>query len=473
LPDCAGKVCGADGCGGTCGSCLDSGLCCLGGACVESCCKNQSCTDGLCTWEAKECDDGNCQDLDGCCQGKICEFAVAPAVDDCHGEYSSVVAGLSGHSYLAIWEDYPFPGFWWPYNSLKARVFPCDGGFPGPVFDPSSMPSEAHRLSTLAPRPGGGALAAWSAWGFYGRFFDSSGQPFGENWFKSPAGEPEGSVAMGLPYAAALADGRFVVVWYIYHEVEDWVVWRAQLFSQDAAPDGEAFDLGNKAYGWDSGIAANIGSVAALPGGGFVAAWQTEGTPDDDVKCKSIVVRRFGADGKPQDDQALLGQCGSRNPTLAALTSGGFGLANLQAKAAAPGGMSVLLRLFGPGDAEDPISLDITGPECRADDYDRLGLQGLPDGGGVVVWNTEWCPAVASQAIVGLRFDKDSQPIGLPFRVDSDLYDPWFLSDPAVTAVCDGGFVVLFSGSIALCGVSDKYRVMALRFDKDGKRVYR
>lgn len=43
-PDCVGKVCGSDGCGGSCGICADS-ICSPGGQCVE-CTNNAHCSSG-------------------------------------------------------------------------------------------------------------------------------------------------------------------------------------------------------------------------------------------------------------------------------------------------------------------------------------------------------------------------------------------------------------------------------------------
>lgn len=92
-PDCAGKQCGSDGCGGSCGdcladqTCLSSGACFGGAGCLESdsagCgnCKCESCVcqadsyccefawDGQCVWE--------CTDLCGGC---------GPCVPDCFGK---------------------------------------------------------------------------------------------------------------------------------------------------------------------------------------------------------------------------------------------------------------------------------------------------------------------------------------------------------------------------------------------------
>jgi hypothetical protein len=63
-PDCEGKECGDDGCGGLCGSCEDEDECTL----------NEECVDGMCESTPLECDDGNgCTD-DSCVADSGCVF---------------------------------------------------------------------------------------------------------------------------------------------------------------------------------------------------------------------------------------------------------------------------------------------------------------------------------------------------------------------------------------------------------------
>lgn len=63
VPDCSGKQCGDDGCGGTCGTC-PAGEHCSSGACVPDCVPN---------CEGRECGDDGCGGVCGFCpQGKVC-----------------------------------------------------------------------------------------------------------------------------------------------------------------------------------------------------------------------------------------------------------------------------------------------------------------------------------------------------------------------------------------------------------------
>ncbi|MBM4372045.1 MAG: hypothetical protein FJ098_10355, partial [Deltaproteobacteria bacterium] len=63
-PDCTGRECGDDGCGGSCGSCGDSDACTL----------NEQCTAGLCTFTPLTCGDGNLCTDDTCDPATGCVF---------------------------------------------------------------------------------------------------------------------------------------------------------------------------------------------------------------------------------------------------------------------------------------------------------------------------------------------------------------------------------------------------------------
>jgi len=78
-PDCDGKQCGADGCGGVCGTCAPGTLCedDLCQAC-EAQCDGKTCGDDLCGGSCGECDpydecvEGACIACVPDCQGKVC-----------------------------------------------------------------------------------------------------------------------------------------------------------------------------------------------------------------------------------------------------------------------------------------------------------------------------------------------------------------------------------------------------------------
>lgn len=106
-PDCVGKVCGFDGCGGQCGTCTESALCavptCEAGACTTAPAEQGSVcpSDSLCTMG--QCDDaGNCKQIPveqgsscgsstecttGACDGAgVCQEVQIPAGEPCQND---------------------------------------------------------------------------------------------------------------------------------------------------------------------------------------------------------------------------------------------------------------------------------------------------------------------------------------------------------------------------------------------------
>lgn len=70
-PDCAGKGCGADGCGGSCGQCAEGLQCAASGACVDASCQSMcegiACGDDGCGGSCGECGPGFACGADGTC----------------------------------------------------------------------------------------------------------------------------------------------------------------------------------------------------------------------------------------------------------------------------------------------------------------------------------------------------------------------------------------------------------------------
>ena len=76
-PDCTGKACGDDGCGGTCGSCTDGSECTPEGSCgCAPACDGKSCGDDGCGGSCGECGEG-----ESCNAGGQCD----PCVPSCVG----------------------------------------------------------------------------------------------------------------------------------------------------------------------------------------------------------------------------------------------------------------------------------------------------------------------------------------------------------------------------------------------------
>jgi len=80
-PDCGERVCGDDGCGGSCGTC-PGGFHCVEGACEACSCEGKSCGDDGCGVSCGSCDDGDPCTGDRCEDG-ACRFDPLPPGSPC------------------------------------------------------------------------------------------------------------------------------------------------------------------------------------------------------------------------------------------------------------------------------------------------------------------------------------------------------------------------------------------------------
>jgi hypothetical protein len=88
-PDCEGRQCGGDGCGGSCGDCLTAGLpFCQSGTCVAEC--QPSCPDGACGQDGCGGSCGNCGAGETCALGS-CQSL--PENLSCVGQCGGTAAG--------------------------------------------------------------------------------------------------------------------------------------------------------------------------------------------------------------------------------------------------------------------------------------------------------------------------------------------------------------------------------------------
>ncbi len=104
-PDCAGRACGADGCGGECGACEGDLRCDADGQCVAA---PDACGDGACG-EGEDC--SNCLDDCPCADGQACERGVCAAdcPDDC-GPLWQASCTADGFGYRLCAPDPERPG---------------------------------------------------------------------------------------------------------------------------------------------------------------------------------------------------------------------------------------------------------------------------------------------------------------------------------------------------------------------------
>ena len=259
-----------------------------------------------------------------------------------------------------------------------------------------------------------------------------------------------------------LANGTFMIVWSrqpnIFIPGSGQV--RAQLFAADGTEIGAEIRI-------DSGTLNNptVGGGIQLANGNLIVVFQSQATggATQSLTWGQLITPtgvKIGA-------QFPLDGTGGYVPSdgLVAMTDGGFVV--ISDRAAVVGDLNSW-DVFGQ--RFDALGVAV-GPEFRVN-TSTTGYQGsaavtkLPDGGFVVVWETRDPAQDGSlSAILGQRYDANSQTVGTPFQINTLTVGQQY--NPSISALAGGGFVVTWESDSFFNGSGFKSQV----FDASGAKV--
>ncbi len=239
----------------------------------------------------------------------------------------------------------------------------------------------------------------------------------------------------------ALADGRFVVVWYDpYSGVPSM---RAQIYSPGGDKVGGLIVVANGKFQRDNvtgSIAGTIdlpeGKVTALAGGGFVVTWQenTRGTDPGYNDTIEIKARVYNANGTAAGSEVTVADAseGAGHLLLTAASGDGF-LAWWQNSAG-----KLVAQRFTEDGTETGSEIEYRVPNAFPT------LTALADGRLVVTWS-EGSPSTQSGNIKAQVFDSNGTAAGDSFKVNSTTAGSQLI--PVVAALSDGRFAVTYQSN--------------------------
>ncbi|HMQ32170.1 MAG TPA: hypothetical protein PKD53_15680 [Chloroflexaceae bacterium] len=281
-----------------------------------------------------------------------------------------------------------------------------------------------HYAPDVAALPDGGAVVVWQAAGgplvgseIMARRLDPDGAPRGLPFLvnRRTAGQQR------QPAVAVRAGGGFVVVWATGNRT----VW-ARRFDADGAPLDQD-DLPVSGDGAD-GVSHYDPDVAALPGGGFVVAWETSS-----LDGGGILLRRFGPSGAPAGAAQAPYQGGApafrANPAIAAAADGAVALAWEEA-APTFDSFAILISRYSAAGAPTAVAR----PVAASDDELRDPALAL-DAAGVasVAWTALPGGSPAASWVQLRRLDPSGAPLGPPASIAAaDPAERGRLSGPAL-----------------------------------------
>jgi len=303
--DCDGKNCGIDGCGGACGECGDNEEC-LEGTC--GCVQDSDQCEDTCCPVGQVCFDEACCTLD--CDAKEC------GGDGCGGSCGECLPGQA-----CINSGCPMNGKQCD-DGNDVDWDGCTSAGEIAEFQVNEYANAGQSQPDVASLSSGGYVTVWTTHHaqvpgdteeIFGRIFTKSGAAAGEEFMANTfvAG------SQYRPRVAGLHDGGFVVVWQSQNQDNDGVGVFGQRYSAAYTPVGEEFQANTVFAGGQGGP-----DVCALESGGFIVTWYSSDEEADGIDIKA---QAFGSEGTKEGEELQVNafEFGHQNrPSIASSPSG-------------------------------------------------------------------------------------------------------------------------------------------------------
>jgi|GEM_PF-6922303 len=406
-----------------------------------------------------QCFDGNDVRWDGCDFTVLAETQVNEMTK--FDEHRPAVAVLDDGGFAITWTSLDPQVY---SQHIFGRRYAAEGKAVTGEFQVSPVGSSAsHRISRVAPLPGGGFVVLWGdqytqlMW----RTYDGDVAPLGE-------AAPFGEMSYGLntwDLAGDTAAGRVVAAWDFMDQQSYVSTVNGQGFGE-----GAATVWGPEVLGDAPPVASERDPrVAVFPDGHAVVVWDTD--------AQTVRVRLVSPEGKPADTVVDLVPTsteegmGLRGPAVAVYPDGGFVVVYTTSQYGEVVRSLDAQRFTADGKPEgDPVRLD----SLPFDDYQAPEVAAQPDGGFVVTF-----PAYATEGTTGLDvyarwFGKDNTALDVEAVVHT--YLPGDQSMARVAAFPDGSTVIAWAscdtyGAAPVAQDGTACGIYQQRFSAEGKRL--
>jgi VCBS repeat-containing protein len=391
------------------------------------------------------------------------------------------MAALSGGGFVVVWTETRGGA---PYSSVYARIFDEDGKPVGPDFKVNTTdPELGAQVPDVAALDNGGFVVVWRSdsdgptlfgdpvsWSVSGQVFDEDGTPVGTEFQANTTTVGD----QDAPEVAGLENGQFVVTWQ-----------SDELIASPFGFDYTATHLAGQVFDAYTGTVVPVGGefritpeeppgaehflpnvegrvLTPLAGGGFVQSWSWT---EADTGFIAVLTQAYDDDGLPLGGPVYANVLGgdpvsasSFTPVKAVgLADGGYVLAWATQDEA----LAVAARVFDADGQPTTDLLVMPGSGLPFGSIGAIEVTALADGGFVVVW---WDSA--NLRVGGQVFDENGVPEGNGFQLDA-LSGGDIQTEPKVVAGFDGGFAVIWTAFDA----SNFLDIRAQEFDAAGNPV--
>jgi hypothetical protein len=349
----------------------------------------------------------------------------------------------AGGGFVVVWQSYAEDG---SAEGVFGRRYDSTGAAQGGELQVNTYTTGEQRAPAVASTGDGGFVVVWhandqdgSGYGVFARRYDGTGAAQGAEFLVNSYT----TVNQAVPAVGGTASG-FVVVW-------------TSDAGQDGSSlgiFGQRYDATGSAQGGEFQInsfttAEQLFPAVAVAGdGGFLVAWQSGGP---DGSGYGISAQRYAAGGGPQGGELQVNTYTTgdqRAPALAALEGGGFVVA-WQSNGSDGSGYGVAGRRYAADGtavgAEFQLSTYATG------DQRAPVVAALEGAGFVATWQSDGQDG-SGTGVFGRRYAATGEPEGGEFQVSS--HTTANQSRPGVAPLRDGGFVAVWEGYGAQDGSS-------------------
>ncbi len=283
------------------------------------------------------------------------------------------IAVLADGRFVVSWDDYSSTGGDTSGTAIRAQLFNADGSLSGSEFLVNTSTANSQYRSAITALADGRFVVAWTDWSMSGG--DTSSAAVRAQLFNADGSKAGGEFLVNTttassqsdPKIAALADGRFVVVWADGSGTGDDTsppAVRGQVFNADGSKAGAEFlvNTTTTSYQYDPW-------VTALPDGRFVVVWKDNSATGGDASNSAVRGQVFNIDGSKAGSEFLVNTTtnGYQDyPTVTALADGRFVVAWRDGSLSPddPSGDAVRGQIFDP--RETAVTLN---GSLLADDY--------------------------------------------------------------------------------------------------------
>ena len=382
------------------------------------------------------------------------------------------ITALANGRFVVTWMDYSGTAAINSGIDLRAQIFNADGSAFGAEFLVNTTTASWQSDPNITALADGRFVVAWRDDGASGgdtsstavraQMFNADGSTFGAEFLVNTTTAD----IQYQPTITALADGRFVVSWADYSatagDTKGSAI-RAQLFNADGSTFGAEFlvNTTTKAFQYDP-------TITALADGGFVVAWTDSSATGGDTSGSAVRAQLFSAGGAASGAEFLVNTTTislQQKPTITALAGGGFVVA--WEDSSGIGGDTALTAIKAQVFNADGST---SGPEflvnTTTDDFQtQPTITGLADGGFVVAWTDSSATGgdPSERAVRAQVFNADGSTSGSEFLVNTSTAS--YQLGPTITALADGRFVVAWTDGTLTGGDPSGAAVRAQIFD--------